>query len=109
MDDPVMKGFFMFAGIGMFLLMLPALWRVASGPTVIDRIVAANVIGTKTAVLLIIIGTIYGNVGMFVDFALAYALINFIGSLAAARYCHKLSVDEHHQPEHPPDERTRSA
>ena len=55
----------------MFLLMLPALLLVIKGPTVIDRIVAANVIGTKTAVLLIIIGTIYGNVGMFVDFALA--------------------------------------
>jgi multisubunit Na+/H+ antiporter MnhF subunit len=61
---------------------------------VIDRIVAANVIGTKTAVLLIIIGTVYNNVAMFVDFALAYALLNFIGSLAASRYCHKMSVDE---------------
>ncbi len=89
-----MHGFFMGAGIVMFLLMLPALLLVVKGPTVIDRIVAANVIGTKTAVLLIIIGTIYGNVGMFVDFALAYALLNFIGSLAASRYCHNMSVDD---------------
>lgn len=89
-----MHGFFIGAGIVMFLLMLPALLLVIKGPTVIDRIVAANVIGTKTAVLLIIIGTIYGDVGMFVDFALAYALLNFIGSLAASRYCHKLSVDD---------------
>ena len=89
-----MHDFFIFAGIVIFLLMLPALYRVVVGPTVIDRIVAANVIGTKTAVLLIIIGTVYDNVGMFVDFALAYALLNFIGSLAASRYCHKLSVDE---------------
>ncbi len=84
-----MHDFFIFAGIVIFLLMLPALYRVVVGPTVIDRIVAANVIGTKTAVLLIIIGTVYENVGMFVDFALAYALLNFIGSLAASRYCHK--------------------
>lgn len=94
MEDPIMHGFFMGVGIVMFLLMLPALLLVVKGPTVIDRIVAANVIGTKTAVLLIIIGTIYGDVGMFVDFALAYALLNFIGSLAASRYCHKLSVDD---------------
>jgi multicomponent Na+:H+ antiporter subunit F len=94
MDDPIMHWFFICVGIVLFLLMLPALWRVAVGPTVIDRIVGANVIGTKTAVLLIVIGTVYGNVGMFVDFALAYALLNFIGSLAAARYCRKLSVDD---------------
>lgn len=94
MEDTIMHGFFMGAGIVMFLLMLPALLLVVKGPTVIDRIVAANVIGTKTAVLLIIIGTIYGNVGMFVDFALAYALLNFIGSLAASRYCQKMSVDD---------------
>ena len=109
MDDPIMHSFFMGAGIVMFLLMLPALWRVVMGPTVIDRIVAVNVIGTKTAVLLIIIGTIFGNVGMFVDFALAYALLNFIGSLAAARYCHKLSVDEDHQPRHVTSKRARKA
>lgn len=87
-----MHGFFIGAGIVMFLLMLPALLLVAKGPTVIDRIVATNVIGTKTAVLLIIIGTIYGDVGMFVDFALAYALLNFFGSIAAARFCQKMSV-----------------
>jgi multicomponent Na+:H+ antiporter subunit F len=108
MDDPIMHGFFIGAGIAMFLLMLPALMRVAVGPTVIDRIVAANVIGTKTAVLLIIIGTVYGNVGMFVDFALAYALLNFIGSLAASRYCHQMSVDDE-QSATPRAKRTRRA
>jgi len=97
--DPIMHWFFIAAGIAMFLMMLPALLRVVVGPTVIDRIVAANVIGTKTAVLLIIIGTIYGNVGMFIDLALAYALLNFIGSITAARYCRKLSVHDL-QPEH---------
>jgi len=97
MSDAFMNGFFIAAGVVIFLLMLPALGRVVAGPTVIDRIVAANVIGTKTAVLLILIGTIYGQVGMFVDFALAYALLNFIGSLAAARYCAKQSVNDNHE------------
>jgi len=81
-----METFFIAAGIVIFALMLPALARVVIGPTAIDRIVAVNVIGTKTAVLLVLIGEIYGRVDMFVDFALAYALLNFIGSLAAARY-----------------------
>ena len=76
-------------GIALFVLMLPALWRVIRGPTAIDRIVAVNIIGTKTAVLLVVIGQKFERVGMFVDFALAYALLNFIGSLAASRFLHK--------------------
>ncbi len=81
--------FSIFAGIILLLLMIPATIRLAVGPTALDRIVAVNIIGTKTAVLLVVIGSIFERVEMFVDFALAYALLNFIGSLAAARYLHK--------------------
>lgn len=81
--------FSLLAGIVLLLLMIPAAYRLAAGPTAIDRIVAVNVIGTETTVLLVIIGSIFGRVEMFVDFALAYALLNFLGSLAAARYLHK--------------------
>lgn len=86
-----MNTFFVWAGIALLLMMVPIFYRMQIGPTAIDRIVAVNVIGTKTAVLLIFIGTIYpgGRVEMFVDFALAYGLLNFIGSLAAARYFHR--------------------
>lgn len=86
----MMDSFLMFVGLALFALMLPVMYRVAAGPTAIDRIVAVNVLGTKTAVLLIVIGTIYGRVEMFVDFALAYALLNFIGSLAVARFFHRM-------------------
>ncbi|NOS35572.1 MAG: hypothetical protein GQ522_02930 [Deltaproteobacteria bacterium] len=47
-----------------------------------------NVIGTKTTILLVIIGYIYHRVEMFVDIALAYALLNFITTIAASRYFH---------------------
>lgn len=77
------------AGAALLLLMLPAIYRIATGPTTLDRIVAANIIGTKTAVILVIIGVIFKRVDMFVDFALAYALLNFTGSLAAARFLHR--------------------
>ena len=76
-------------GVGLFVLMLPALYRVAVGPTSYDRLVAVNVIGTKTAVLLVVIGTLFDRLDMFVDFALAYALLNFVGSLAVARYLNR--------------------
>ncbi|PAW64696.1 MAG: pH regulation protein F [Verrucomicrobiia bacterium Tous-C2TDCM] len=76
-------------GIAVLLLMIPAMLRIVNGPTALDRIVAVNVIGTKTAVLLVVIGVVFKQVGMFVDFALAYALLNFTGSIAAARYLHR--------------------
>jgi multicomponent Na+:H+ antiporter subunit F len=60
--------------------------RVVGGPTVLDRILGGNVIGTKTTVLLLIIGVLYDNVAMFVDIAIAYALLNFIATLGAAKY-----------------------
>ncbi len=65
------------------------LYRAAIGPTVLDRFMGVNAIGTKTTVLLIMIGFIYQRVEMFIDIALAYALLNFIAVLAASRYFHK--------------------
>jgi multicomponent Na+:H+ antiporter subunit F len=81
-----MENFFTLTGVAIFALMLPIMYRIIVGPTAIDRIVAVNMIGTKTMVLLIIIGMLFKRVDMFVDFALTYALLNFIGSLAAARF-----------------------
>jgi multicomponent Na+:H+ antiporter subunit F len=69
--------------------MVMPLFRAVFGPTVLDRLVGANAIGSKTTVLLILIGLIYGRVDMFVDIALAYALLNFIAVLAASRYFQK--------------------
>lgn len=81
--------FSILAGVALLFFMIPSMWRIVIGPTALDRIVAVNVIGTKTAVLLVIIGAIFERVEMFVDFALAYALLNFTGSLAAARFLHR--------------------
>ncbi|MDF1756497.1 MAG: monovalent cation/H+ antiporter complex subunit F [Verrucomicrobiales bacterium] len=86
---PSFDNIVIWTGFALFVLMIPALWRVIKGPTAIDRIVAVNVIGTKTAVLLVVIGQKFQKVEMFVDFALAYALLNFIGSLAASRFLQK--------------------
>ncbi|MED5471740.1 MAG: monovalent cation/H+ antiporter complex subunit F [Verrucomicrobiota bacterium] len=86
MSDQFMETVLIVAGICLFLMMIPIMFRIIVGPTAIDRIVAVNIIGTKTAVLLIIIGALFDNVSMFVDFAIAYAALNFLGSLAASRY-----------------------
>jgi multicomponent Na+:H+ antiporter subunit F len=81
-----MNSFFIIFGASLCLFILLALYRTIFGPTIIDRIMGAHVVGIKTTVLLIIIGTIYGRVEMFVDIALAYAMLNFIVTVAAARY-----------------------
>lgn len=61
-------------------------YRVIVGPTVYDRILGAGIIGTKTIVLIALLGFLFGRIEMFIDIALAYALLNFIGVIAIAKY-----------------------
>ena len=84
-----MELFFLYTGIYLGLLMLLSLYRAVSGPTVLDRLIGVNAIGSKTTTMLILIGLLYGRVDMFVDIALAYAMLNFITVLAASRYFQK--------------------
>jgi multicomponent Na+:H+ antiporter subunit F len=84
-----MQDFIFYCGLFLSLLMILTLYRGIFGPTVLDRLIGVNAIGSKTVVLLIIIGVIYRRVDMFVDIALAYATLNFIAVLAASRYFHK--------------------
>lgn len=81
-----MEQFFITIGVALLLLMLATLYRVVAGPTAIDRILGVNVIGIKTTVLIILVGTLDGRVEMFIDIAFAYALLNFITAIAAARF-----------------------
>ena len=84
-----MENVFISSGIFLSLLMLLSLYRAVIGPTVLDRLLGVNAIGSKTTALLILIGLIYQRVDMFVDIALAYAMLNFITVLAASRYFQK--------------------
>jgi len=84
-----MDTFLLSCAVYLSLLMVLSLYRAIFGPTVLDRLIGANAIGSKTVVLLIFIGFIYHRVDMFVDIALAYALLNFIAVLAASRYFQK--------------------
>ena len=62
-----------------------ALIRAVLGPSVYDRVLAVNMMGTKTVLLLSVIAFLYGRPD-FLDLALAYALINFIGVLAVLEF-----------------------
>ena len=78
-----------FSGLFLCLLMVLTLYRVVFGPTIMDRMIGTNAIGSKTTALLVIIGLIYGRVDMFVDIAIAYAMLNFIAVIAASRFYKK--------------------
>jgi len=71
---------------GLLVLVTAYLYRLAAGPTVFDRLLGLSGFGTTTTLIFLLIGAVYERLDMFVDVSLAYALLMFIGSLAAARY-----------------------
>lgn len=81
-----MYSFFLASAIALVVLMILSLLRALIGPTILDRILGGNVIGTKTTVLLLLIGLLYDDLGMFVDISIAYALLNFIATLGATKF-----------------------
>ena len=62
------------------------LYRIVRGPTVFDRLLGLNGISTKAIILLVIIGSTYERLGLFVDIAVGYALLNLVGALAATKF-----------------------
>lgn len=81
-----MDRFFVGATIFMCLLMLLCLYRAAFGPTVFDRIIGSGFIGTKAAILIVFIGYVYKRVDMFIDLAIGYSILNFIGTIVISKY-----------------------
>jgi multicomponent Na+:H+ antiporter subunit F len=82
----MMEHLFLAVSLALVMLIFVTLIRVLGGPTVLDRIVGVNMIGTKTTVLLLLIGLIYEALPMFIDIALAYAFLNFIAIIGACKY-----------------------
>ncbi len=68
------------------VLILMYLYRVVRGPTLCDRVLGLNGISTKAILLLLVIGTAYERVEVFVDIATGYALLNLVGVLAIAKF-----------------------
>ena len=69
------------AAVGILVTMTLAVARGLMGPSIFDRVLAVNMFGTKTVLFLAVISYLSGRPD-FLDLALAYALINFIGVLA---------------------------
>jgi multicomponent Na+:H+ antiporter subunit F len=73
------------ATLAIFAAMILAIIRGVVGPTLYDRILAVNMFGTKTVLLIALLGFVMGR-PEFLDIAIVYALINFISVIAVLRY-----------------------
>jgi len=78
----LLVGFAIFNG----LLIAGNFIRVLKGPTVFDRLLGVGVIGTNAVILLVTFGYIYGRPEGFLDLAITYAILNFIGVVAIAKF-----------------------
>ncbi len=75
---------FLATAIAILVTLALALSRAFLGPTIHDRILAVNVVGTKTVLMIAVIGFITGR-PEFIDIAIVYALLNYIGIIAVLR------------------------
>lgn len=67
------------------LLAIVVLYRAVWGPTMQDRVLAVNVLGTNTVIILALLSAAL-NVPSFLDIALVYALLNFLMSVAISKF-----------------------
>lgn len=73
------------AALAILVTMALALVRALLGPTVYDRILAVNLFGTKTVLIIAVLAFLKDRPDIL-DVALAYALINFIGIVAVLKF-----------------------
>jgi multicomponent Na+:H+ antiporter subunit F len=76
---------FAVAVILLFAAMVLVLVRLYRGPTLYDRVIAVNVFGTLTVLFIGVHGFLNERPD-FLDIALLYALINFVGTIAVLKY-----------------------
>jgi len=73
------------ATIAILVVMIMAIARAVVGPTLYDRILAVNMFGTKTVLLISLLGFVMGR-PEFLDIAIVYALINFVIVIGVLRH-----------------------
>jgi multicomponent Na+:H+ antiporter subunit F len=73
------------AAFALLAAMAMMLARALMGPTAWDRLLAVNSFGTKTVLLVALLGAFVGR-PHFLDIAIAFALINFVTTIAAMKY-----------------------
>jgi len=76
----------LFATVGVFVAFsVVIIYRIFRGPTMQDRVIAVNVVGTNTVVIIALLGAATDDPGVL-DIALVYALLNFLMSIAISKF-----------------------
>ena len=75
----------LFTVLFMVALMLLAMVRLFKGPTAADRVVALDAINTLVVAAMIVLAVVFRQF-IFVDVAIIYALLAFVGTLYIAKY-----------------------
>jgi multicomponent Na+:H+ antiporter subunit F len=81
-----MDSFFISVALVLCVALLIPFYRVYKGPTVFDRLLGAAAVGSKTLTLILLFGLMYDRLDMFIDISLGYAILNFVGVIAMAKY-----------------------
>jgi multicomponent Na+:H+ antiporter subunit F len=76
---------FAFITITIFVCMVLIMIRLFAGPTLYDRVLSLNTFGTCTVLFIGTVGLLFGRPD-FLDIALLYALINFVGTIAVLKF-----------------------
>jgi len=73
------------AAIALLVTLALALARALAGPTVFDRVLASNSIGTAAVLLLAVMGFLTGRPD-FLDLAIVYGFLNVVGTIAVLKF-----------------------
>lgn len=76
---------FLAAAAALVMLAIVVLYRAVKGPTMQDRVIAVNVLGTNTVVILALLAVALDSES-FLDIALVYALLNFLMAVAISKF-----------------------
>ena len=85
------------ATLAILVVMMMAIIRAFMGPTTYDRVLAVNMFGTKTVLLISLLGFVMGR-PEFLDIAIVYALINFISVIGVLRYSNRFVIKRNELP-----------
>lgn len=97
------------SGMAIFVAILIGanFYRVFLGPTIYDRLLGVGAIGTNAVLLLALIGFVYARPEGFLDLAITYAVLNFIGVVAVAKFLDERLKTAPGQPARPKPGMTR--
>ena len=84
---------FYVATISILISFILVLVRLFLGPTLYDRVLALNAFGTLAVLMISVVGFLFGRPD-FLDFALLYALLNFIGTIAILKFFRYKEIGE---------------